>query len=93
TVDQIDQHWLQYMERVLTSDMFGSRATLPSDTAPGYMAWYFRISHPYIIRILEGYSVRSVETDAAVQEETPMVVTELLRRLDTVRDLLKDLMI
>ncbi|MCI71585.1 hypothetical protein A2U01_0092848, partial [Trifolium medium] len=44
-VDQIDQQWLQHMERVLTSDMLGSRATLPSDTAPGYMAWYFRISH------------------------------------------------
>ncbi|MCI35185.1 serine/threonine-protein phosphatase 7 long form-like protein, partial [Trifolium medium] len=70
TVDQIDQHWLQYMKRVLTSDMLGSRATLPSDTAPGYMVWYFRISHPYIICIPEGYSVRSPETDAAVQEET-----------------------
>ncbi|MCI83988.1 hypothetical protein A2U01_0105264, partial [Trifolium medium] len=35
-------------------------------------------------------------TDAAVQEETSTEttkVTELLRRLDTVRDLLKDLMI
>ncbi|MCI55849.1 hypothetical protein A2U01_0077100, partial [Trifolium medium] len=64
------------MECVLTSDMFGSRATLPSDTAPGYMAWYFRISHPYIIRILEEYSVRSAETDAAVQEETPTETTK-----------------
>ncbi|MCI70951.1 serine/threonine-protein phosphatase 7 long form-like protein, partial [Trifolium medium] len=55
TVEWIDQRWLQHMERVLTSDILGSRATLPSDTAPGYMAWYFRISHPYIIPILEGY--------------------------------------
>ncbi|MCI53524.1 hypothetical protein A2U01_0074771, partial [Trifolium medium] len=48
------------------------------------------IAHPYIIRIPEGYSVRSPEIDAAVQEEAPTEttkVTQLLRRLDTVRDL------
>ncbi|MCI84153.1 hypothetical protein A2U01_0105429, partial [Trifolium medium] len=52
-----------------------------------YMAWYFKISHPYIIPIPEGYSVRSAETDAAVQKETPTEttkVTQLLRKLDTV---------
>ncbi|MCI37914.1 hypothetical protein A2U01_0059141, partial [Trifolium medium] len=69
------------MERVLTSDMLGSRATLPSDTAPGYTAWYFRISHPYIIRIPEEYSVRSAETDAAVQEETPTETTKVTQLL------------
>ncbi|MCI57785.1 hypothetical protein A2U01_0079036, partial [Trifolium medium] len=41
-------------------------ATLPSDTAPGYMTWYFRISHPYIICIPVGYSVRPVESDTDV---------------------------
>ncbi|MCI98328.1 hypothetical protein A2U01_0119631, partial [Trifolium medium] len=51
---------------VLTSDMLGSRATLPSDMAPGYMAWYFRILHPYIIPIPEGYSVGLTESDTAV---------------------------
>ncbi|MCI50878.1 hypothetical protein A2U01_0072122, partial [Trifolium medium] len=58
--------------------MLGSRVTLPSNTAPGYMAWYFRISHPYIIRIQEGYSVRSLEIDAAVQEEAPTETTKSL---------------
>ncbi|MCI48678.1 hypothetical protein A2U01_0069921, partial [Trifolium medium] len=27
------------MERVMASDMLGSRTTLPSDTTPGYIAW------------------------------------------------------
>ncbi|MCI32661.1 serine/threonine-protein phosphatase 7 long form-like protein, partial [Trifolium medium] len=34
TVVRIDQHWLNYTDRVLTSDMLGSRAIIPSDTAP-----------------------------------------------------------
>ncbi|MCI22356.1 hypothetical protein A2U01_0043532, partial [Trifolium medium] len=94
-VDQIDQLWLQHMECVLTSDMLGSRASLPSNTAPRYMAWYFRISHPYIIHIPEGYSVRPAEPDVAVQEESPTEstkVTQLLSRLDMVRGLLKYMM-
>ncbi|MCI96743.1 hypothetical protein A2U01_0118043, partial [Trifolium medium] len=34
------------------------------------MAWYFKISHPYIIPISEGYSVRPAEPDVAVQEDS-----------------------
>ncbi|MCI84006.1 hypothetical protein A2U01_0105282, partial [Trifolium medium] len=69
-------------DRVLTSDMFGSRATIPSDTAPEYMTWYFRISHPYIIRIPAGHSVMPAESDAIV-----------LGRLASIRDILNGLMI
>ncbi|MCI66389.1 hypothetical protein A2U01_0087647, partial [Trifolium medium] len=65
-VEQIDRHWLQHMQCVLTSDMLGSRATLPSDMAQGYMVWYSRILHAYIIPIPEGYSVGSTESDTAV---------------------------
>ncbi|MCI60812.1 hypothetical protein A2U01_0082068, partial [Trifolium medium] len=46
-VERIDQHRVQHMDRVLTSDMLGSRASRPSDTAPGYMSWYYKISHPH----------------------------------------------
>ncbi|GAU36245.1 hypothetical protein TSUD_214420 [Trifolium subterraneum] len=66
TVEQIDQHWLQHKDRVLTSDMFGSRALLPSDTAPGYMKRYFKISHPYIFPFPAGYPVRMLESDDVV---------------------------
>ncbi|MCI70688.1 serine/threonine-protein phosphatase 7 long form-like protein, partial [Trifolium medium] len=54
TVVQIDHQWLHHMDRVMTSSMLGTRVTLPTDTAPGYMEWYFKISHPYIIPIPEG---------------------------------------
>ncbi|MCI18075.1 hypothetical protein A2U01_0039226, partial [Trifolium medium] len=70
--------------------MLGTRVTLPSDTAPGYMAWYFKISHPYIIPISEGYSVRLAEPDVAVQEEAPtQTTTHLLGRLASIRDILE----
>ncbi|MCI52166.1 hypothetical protein A2U01_0073410, partial [Trifolium medium] len=71
TVDQIDQQWLEYMECVLNSDMIGNSAIIQSDTDTGYMTWFFKISHPYIIRIPAGYSIRPTETDVVVQEEPP----------------------
>ncbi|MCI71689.1 hypothetical protein A2U01_0092952, partial [Trifolium medium] len=79
--DRIDQHWLNYTDRVLTSDMLDSRATILSDTAPGYMMWHFRISHPYIIRIPAGHSVIPAESDA-----------DVLGRLASIRDILNGLM-
>ncbi|MCI72767.1 hypothetical protein A2U01_0094031, partial [Trifolium medium] len=66
------------MDHVMTSSMLGTHVTLPSDTAPGYMAWYFKISHHYIIPIPEGYSVRPAETDVVVQEEAPTQTTTQL---------------
>jgi hypothetical protein len=45
TVEQVDQHWLQYTDYVLTAYMLGSRFACPTDTVPGYMEWYFKISH------------------------------------------------
>ncbi|PNX87771.1 hypothetical protein L195_g043867, partial [Trifolium pratense] len=45
-----------------------SRATILSDTAPGYMSWYFRISHPYIVYIPMSLMQQPmpVESDAAM---------------------------
>ncbi|MCH99935.1 hypothetical protein A2U01_0020950 [Trifolium medium] len=96
TVEQIDQHWLQHMESVMTSDMLGSRATFhqtqPPDTWRGISRYHILTSS------LSRRDTRlgQLSLDAVVQEETPTEttkVTQLLRRLDTVRDLLKDLMI
>ncbi|MCI37563.1 serine/threonine-protein phosphatase 7 long form-like protein, partial [Trifolium medium] len=64
TVTHIDQHWVQHMDRVLTSDMLGTHATRPSDTAPGYMSWYYKISHQHIIPFPAGYPVPLPESDA-----------------------------
>ncbi|MCI80812.1 hypothetical protein A2U01_0102083, partial [Trifolium medium] len=46
-----------------------------SDTAPGYMTWYFRISHPYIIHIPAGHSVMPAESDAGVYNEIQSAYT------------------
>jgi hypothetical protein len=51
--------------------MLGFRVVLPTDTVPGYMDWYLKISHPYIIPIPEGYTVRPVQIGVVVQEEAP----------------------
>jgi hypothetical protein len=48
--------------------MLGSHVVLLSDTVSGYMKWYLMISHPYIIHIQEGYSVRPVQIDDVVLE-------------------------
>ncbi|MCI70798.1 hypothetical protein A2U01_0092061, partial [Trifolium medium] len=54
------------------------------------MAWYFKISHPYIIPIPKGYSVRPAEPDVAVQEEAPtQTTTQLLGRLASIHDILE----
>ncbi|PNY18144.1 otubain, partial [Trifolium pratense] len=62
-VPQINQHWLQHMDRVLTTGMLGSSAARPSDTAPGYITWYYDISHPHIIPFHAGYRVPLLESE------------------------------
>ncbi|PNX71359.1 hypothetical protein L195_g027235 [Trifolium pratense] len=58
-----------------------SRATIPSDTAPGYMSWYFRISHPYIVRTPARHSIMPAESDGA-----------MLGILASIRNILKGVM-
>jgi hypothetical protein len=45
TLDQVDEQWAGYQQRVLTEEMMGSRVVFPTDTVPGYMDWYLQISH------------------------------------------------
>jgi hypothetical protein len=47
TVEQINQHWMRYADRVLTPNMLGNRVVCLTDTVLGYVEWYLRISHPY----------------------------------------------
>jgi hypothetical protein len=46
--------------------MLGSCVVRPTHTVPGYMEWYFKMSHPYIIPIPEGYSMWPIQTDVVV---------------------------
>ncbi|PNY16728.1 serine/threonine-protein phosphatase 7 long form-like protein [Trifolium pratense] len=82
TAYRIDEHWRNYTNHVMTYDMLGSRATIPPDTSPGYMSWYFRISHPYIVCIPASLmQPMHVESDAA-----------MLGRLASIRNILNDVM-
>jgi hypothetical protein len=94
TVEQVDHQWGRYNLRVLTAEMLGSRVILPTDTVPGYMDWYLKISHPYIIPIPEGYSVRPVQTNVVVQEapSQSQISSPLADKLAHIRDILKELM-
>jgi hypothetical protein len=81
------------MDRVLSADMLDTLALCLEDTVEAYMQWYFKISHLYIILIPEGYSVRLVQFDVVVQEETSSQSTsKLLGRLASIRDILHGLM-
>jgi hypothetical protein len=94
TVEQVDHQWGRYNLRVLTAEVLGSRVILPTDTVPCYMDWYLKISHPYIIPIPEGYSVRPVQTNVVVQEapSQSQISSPLADKLAHIRDILKKLM-
>jgi hypothetical protein len=77
--------WPLWSNLINTSSITGFCAILPSDTTQGYMTWYFKIPHPYIIRIFVGCYVWPT------QRTTTM--TQLLGRLTNIRDILKGLMI
>jgi hypothetical protein len=95
TFDQVDEQWAVYQWHVLTAEMLGSRVVLPTDIVPGYMDWYLKISHPYIIPIPESYTVRLVQIGAVVQEEAPsqsQLSSPMVARLGHIRDILQELL-
>ncbi|PNX96230.1 hypothetical protein L195_g019432 [Trifolium pratense] len=54
------------MDRVLTPSMLGSRAAHSSNTAPGYIRWYYDISHPHITPFPVGYPVPLPESEVVI---------------------------
>ncbi|GAU40194.1 hypothetical protein TSUD_375020 [Trifolium subterraneum] len=70
------------MARTTVAKRVRGRATIPSDTAPRYMTWYFQISHSYIVRNPARQFVVPVESDVVV-----------LGRLASIRDILNGLII
>ncbi|MCI53352.1 hypothetical protein A2U01_0074598, partial [Trifolium medium] len=73
------------MDRVLTSDMLGSRATRPSNTAPRYMSWYYKISHPHIISFPTGYHVPLPESDVVVVADDDAALLMMMQRTPPLR--------
>ncbi|MCI37661.1 putative IMP dehydrogenase/GMP reductase, partial [Trifolium medium] len=54
TRDHISAQFAKYLYRVLTPDQRGLGAICPWYAAPGYMRWYFGISHPYMMPLPPG---------------------------------------
>ena len=56
TVDKIDQVFMEEMEeRLIDEEMRGATVDNPWDHQPGYIAWYYKVSHPKMLR-LEAHS-------------------------------------
>ncbi|XP_045822299.1 protein MAIN-LIKE 1-like [Trifolium pratense] len=66
---QISQQYAQYMDWVLTPEERGDLPLHSWNVAPGYMRWYFRISHPYMIPLPPGDPPRPFEMEALIEED------------------------
>ncbi|MCI39154.1 putative IMP dehydrogenase/GMP reductase, partial [Trifolium medium] len=62
----------EYLDRVLTPEQRGLGAIYPWYAAPGYMRWYFLISHPYMRPLPPGEPLRPCEQEALIEEEAEM---------------------
>lgn len=51
TLEQIDQIFMEHMEeRMIEGDMRGAVVVNPWDYVPGYISWFYRVSHPMMLR-------------------------------------------
>jgi hypothetical protein len=66
----------------LAAKQRGPLAIYPWYFIPGYMWWYFKISHPYVRPLPEGDPLRSCEQEAIMEEATHME-GPLTTRLDS----------
>ncbi|MCI40778.1 hypothetical protein A2U01_0062011, partial [Trifolium medium] len=65
------------------------------DTAPGYMRWYFRISHPYMMPLPQGDPPRPCEHEAIIEEEAQTegpLATRLTTRINRMRQIARHLL-
>ncbi|MCI47528.1 hypothetical protein A2U01_0068770, partial [Trifolium medium] len=62
-------HFASFVDRMLTPKHIGLTDIHPWDAAPGYMRWYFRISHSYMLPLPPGDPPRPCEVEALVEEE------------------------
>ncbi|MCI59057.1 hypothetical protein A2U01_0080312, partial [Trifolium medium] len=69
--DHISAQFAEYLDRVLTPEQRGLAAIYRWYAAPGYMRWYFRISHPYKRPLPPGDPPRPrpCEQEAIIEEE------------------------
>ncbi|WJX83874.1 hypothetical protein P8452_66500 [Trifolium repens] len=78
-------HFAGFKERVLTAAQRGPLAIDPWYTAAGYMRWYFRISHPYMMPLPQGDLPRPCERDAIMEEQAGPLTSHLEGKLTEMR--------
>jgi hypothetical protein len=65
-------HFAGYRDRVLTTAQRGQLAIDSWYAAPGYMRWYFKISHPYMTPLPRGDPPRPCEREAIMEEQAEL---------------------
>ncbi|KAK2413514.1 protein MAIN-LIKE [Trifolium repens] len=68
----IDRVWLEELEmRMIDEDMQGRVVTNPWDCEPGYIAWFYRVSHPIMRPVIaEQQPPRPPNLEVLIEEQT-----------------------
>lgn len=67
--EEIDDKWLNYSNYLVDSINRGPQVMHATDCVDGYMQWFYRIPHPFIIPPLEGNPPR-------VHQTHPVMITQ-----------------
>jgi hypothetical protein len=84
TIDEAFQNML--VENYVTEDMRGPRVTKGFETEPGYIAWFYKVSHPKIWPPMEGSPPRPVNLEVLIEEDNKndkLDVFEICRKVRT----------
>jgi hypothetical protein len=82
TIDEAFHNML--VENYVTEDMRGPRVTKGFEAEPGYIAWFYKVSHPKIWAPMEGSPPRSVNLEVLIEEDNAndkLDVFEICRKL------------
>jgi hypothetical protein len=67
TIDHAFQHML--VENYVTVEMRGLKATHGFEAVPGYIAWFFKVSHPKINAPIQGSPPRPANLEVLIEED------------------------
>ncbi|MCI53038.1 putative IMP dehydrogenase/GMP reductase, partial [Trifolium medium] len=70
--EDILAQFAEYLDRLLTPEQIGLAAIYPWYATPGYIRWYFRISHPYMRLLPPRDPPRPCEAEAIIEEEAEL---------------------
>jgi hypothetical protein len=68
TNQMISQHYIEYLDYVMSEQDLGLPALTGLEATVGYIRWYFSISHPYILRQQEDAHISGPSEQETVDE-------------------------